>query len=102
MIYYVILYNTVTIKMTDRYLHNTGDYECILCDKKYARKFTLDRHIVSIHGFSWDEYLKEICANTTTKECNNTDNIIQCSKCHKTYSTKWNLKKHKETCKGIV
>ena len=114
--------------MTNRYSHNTGDYECILCDKKYARKFTLERHIVSIHGFYWDDYLKEICANITTNEDNNNNNIgnntvlmdnnnnnmdnntvlmdnnnniIQCSDCTKTFTRKWSLKKHKEICKGL-
>src|SRR5210317_204109 len=108
--------------MTNRYSHNTGDYECILCDKKYARKFTLERHIVSIHGFSWDDYLKEICANTTTKECNNTEdkhviynhtqntsvthnteNVTHmCTKCNKKFSRQWNLNRHKNICKGII
>jgi len=116
--------------MTNRYSHNTGDYKCSLCDKKYARKFTLERHIVSIHGFSWKEYLREIGENNPEISYNNPGNSInnpanssqnpdnshcttynsnyvhsdnnKCSKCHKTYSTKWNLKKHKETCKGIV
>ena len=59
--------------MTERYSHNTGDYECKLCDKKYARKFTLERHLVGIHGFSWEEYLRAIGENVTRE----TDIITQ-------------------------
>jgi hypothetical protein len=116
--------------MTNRYSHNTGDYKCSLCDKKYARKFTLERHIVSIHGFSWDEYLRTIRDNVTretdiithntedkqvisthntydhtqnTSVTQNTENVTHtCTKCNKKFSRQWNLNRHKDICKGII
>ena len=122
MLYVIVLY-----KMTARYSHNIGDYECRICDKKYSRKYTLERHLVSIHGYLYKDYLKEF-VNITEKTDTNctilpviTDNLTDkserdnqitnksntiddktCNKCNKTFSRKWDLKKHKETCKGII
>src|SRR6056300_1215642 len=53
--------------MNTHYLHNTGDYECIICDKKYARKYTLEWHLVSIHGYLYKDYLKEYVEKHTDK-----------------------------------
>jgi hypothetical protein len=110
--------------MTERYSHNTGDYECKLCDKKYARKFTLERHLVGIHGFSWEEYLRAISENVDGNSINNPSNsinnpdngnqnpsngnnpdnsinVFKCNDCKKTFTRNWSLKKHKEICKGL-
>ena len=54
--------------MTTRYSHNIGDYECKICDKKYARKYTLERHLVSIHGYLYKNYLEEYVKNKQTKQ----------------------------------
>jgi hypothetical protein len=56
--------------MTTRYSHNIGDYECKICDKKYARKYTLERHLVSIHGYLYKDYLKEYVKKRTDKTGN--------------------------------
>ena len=113
--------------MNTHYLHNTGDYECRICDKKYARKYTLERHLVSIHGYLYKDYLKEyvnitvdnrqnievnqnISVENRLNQQNNTveqNNQVNekhhlCNKCNKSFSANWYLKKHKEKCKGII
>ena len=113
--------------MNAHYLHNTGDFECRICDKKYARKYTLERHLVSIHGYLYKDYLKEyvnitvdnrqnievnqnISVENRLNQQNNTveqNNQVNekhhlCNKCNKSFSANWYLKKHKETCKGII
>jgi hypothetical protein len=55
----IIIYVIVLYTMTTRYSHNVGEYECKICDKKYARKYTLERHLVSIHGYLYKNYLEE-------------------------------------------
>ena len=140
----ILLYVIVLYTMTTRYSHNVGEYECRICDKKYSRKYTLERHLVSIHGYLYKDYLEEyVKKHTDYLEDNNIDltgnkednsNIADitedinnnstgntedieisttktevilvkkhlCNKCNKTFTRKWDLKKHKERCKGFI
>ena len=56
-----------------------GQYECTLCDRKYARKRTLYEHIAKVHG-SGEKHA--------------------CSKCGKSYGWRTNLFRHMKQCNG--
>ena len=88
---------------------------CKICDKEYYKLYNLKRHIVTIHGFNYQDYLESFDANnlvddivSTEKLVNNNDVMVNnkikhlCSKCNKNFSANWYLKKHIEKCKGFI
>src|SRR5210317_2012171 len=85
---------------------------CKICDKEYYKLYNLKRHIVTIHGFNYKDYLESFDENNTVIQLNNTVNITSiqnnaykkhlCSKCNKVFARKWNLTKHTEKCKGVI
>ena len=95
---------------------------CKICDKEYYKLYNLKRHIVTIHGFNYQDYLESFDANNLVddivpterlvikaeKLVNNNDVMVNnkikhlCSKCNKNFSANWYLKKHIEKCKGFI
>jgi hypothetical protein len=61
--------------------------------------------MITIHGYTFDEYINEINKNVITNVVNNQNIIVKsnkCNKCNKEFSRKWDLNKHMERCKGII
>jgi len=106
------------------------DIRCPICYDSFSRNFTMKRHMVRIHGYTYEEYIhnntNDIHNNTndlynnTNDIYNNTNNIYKntnnidteeietkndkeyrCKKCDKCLYAKWYLTKHMEKCKGI-
>ena len=104
---------------------------CKICDKEYYKLYNLKRHIVTIHGFNYQDYLESFDENNNDNYINTNDNYINtndncintnynyintnelcknianqnkhlCSKCNKVFARKWNLTKHTEKCKGVI
>jgi hypothetical protein len=85
---------------------------CKLCGKDYYKLYNLKRHIVTIHGFNYQEYLENFETKNVVEipvklvDNDNTSKLVennkQCSKCNKVFARKWNLTKHTEKCKGVI
>ena len=95
------------------------EIRCPICDDTFCRGFTMKRHMVRIHGYTYEEYIHNNTVNihnnignihnNTGNIPNNTGNEIdiqndkeyRCKKCDKCLYAKWYLTKHMEKCKGI-
>ena len=90
--------------------------KCPICYDPFSRNYTLKRHMVRIHGYTYDEYIhnntndlynntNDIHKNTNnidTKEIDTqNDKEYRCKKCDKCLYANWYLTKHMEKCKGI-
>ncbi|MFZ9343520.1 MAG: C2H2-type zinc finger protein, partial [Candidatus Nanopelagicaceae bacterium] len=92
---------------------------CPICDDTFSRNFTMKRHMVRIHGYTYEEYIAHNSNNITYNSNDITHNSKQlshnshlnietitskeykCTKCFKCLYTNWYLKKHMKKCKGI-
>ena len=50
---------------------------CKLCGKEYYKLFNLKRHIVTIHGFNYQEYLESFDKNNNVIVQNNPVNTTE-------------------------
>uniref|UniRef100_A0A6C0CUE9 C2H2-type domain-containing protein n=1 Tax=viral metagenome TaxID=1070528 RepID=A0A6C0CUE9_9ZZZZ len=104
------------------------EIRCPICHDSFSRNFTLKRHMVRIHGCTYEEYIHNNSSindnnssindnnssindnNSSINDNNSSNNHIlidktnkeyKCTKCHKCLYTNWYLKKHMEKCQGI-
>ena len=104
---------------------------CELCASVFYKPFNLRRHMVNIHGCTYDECVTRniypIDSNTISNDSNNisinsnnipinsinipsnnnvilndNDNNYNCLKCNKHFTRQWNLKRHEALCKGNI
>ncbi|MFZ9343477.1 MAG: C2H2-type zinc finger protein, partial [Candidatus Nanopelagicaceae bacterium] len=92
---------------------------CPICYDTFSRNFTMKRHMVRIHGYTYEEYIahnsndliynsNDITHNSHTEPNNSHLNIktitskeYKCIKCFKCFDRNWSLRRHMEKCKGI-
>ena len=100
---------------------------CEICDSIFYKPYNLRRHMVNIHGYKVDElkahnsnvltHISSILTQNSNKITHNSSILTQdsnlinvtdesvktfeCSKCKKTFSRDWSLKRHMEKCQGI-
>jgi hypothetical protein len=100
--------NNITLKELKTY--------CNICDKHYNKFYNLKRHMLTIHGYTFEEYINGIHQNNQPDSNNIQQNSINieidtqhisnkqhiCNKCSKNFARNWNLQKHMKICKGIV
>ena len=98
-------------------LQNSEQVICEFCDYKTNRPFNLKRHMVRKHITENSVVGTENSVDKTENSVDKTENsvvgtensvvgtensvVIRCTKCHKEFARKYNLKVHMETCTGL-
>uniref|UniRef100_A0A6C0CTT0 C2H2-type domain-containing protein n=1 Tax=viral metagenome TaxID=1070528 RepID=A0A6C0CTT0_9ZZZZ len=98
---------------------------CPICSLDFYKPYNMRRHLLAIHGYTYDEYIQnnsnykqtfsndiqinsnDIQSSSNDIQTNSNDKIqhnnipYKCLKCSKGFCAKWYLTKHMEKCKGI-
>ena len=100
--------------------------QCPICDCGFSKPYNMKRHMLRFHGYIYEEYITQnSIVNThnsidkthssidiTHSSIDTTQNSInihttdskeyKCLKCYKCFDRNWSLKRHMETCKGLI